>query len=220
MALRRLTSWTELLQGEQEELRTQTQELQASLEDVQRKMRIWQATYCDLKAEQRPKEILLTKLSIQCESLTLAKKDWQEEKRRLRREIDTLKELNQSLLDASDQHCTENIDSRKTMPTGEAEEDRIGDTKEAQCPAPRKKKRWSRARAFLKLFQRQRHGSRGQTKSPADSLPGPPEATPSCSYWEEKGDARSGPPPKEQKNSNNNNNKSPRKPVRLEKEKS
>ncbi|XP_059516676.1 protein Daple-like [Myotis daubentonii] len=101
-------------------------------------MRIWQAAYRDLKAEQRPKEILLTKLSIQCESLTRAKKDWQEEKRRLRREIDTLKELNQSLPDASDQHCTENIDGRKTMPTGEAEEDRIGDPKEAQGPAPRK----------------------------------------------------------------------------------
>ncbi|XP_059547643.1 protein Daple-like [Myotis daubentonii] len=196
LSARRLTSWTELLQGEQEELRTQTQELQASLEDAQRKMRIWQAAYRDLKAEQRPKEILLTKLSIQCESLTRVKKDWQEEKRHLRREIDTLKELNESLLDACEEHCTENIESRKTMPTGEAEEDRSGDPKEAQCPAPRKKKRWSRARAFLKFFQRQRDGSRGQAKSPADSLPGPLEATPWCSYWEEKGDARSGPPPK------------------------
>lgn len=29
-------------------------------------------------------------------------------------------------------------DTRQTMPTGEAEEDRIGDPQEAQCPAPRK----------------------------------------------------------------------------------
>lgn len=41
--------------------------------------------------------------------LTRVKKDWQEEKRCLRREIDTLKELNQSILDAYDQHCTENV---------------------------------------------------------------------------------------------------------------
>lgn len=43
------------------------------------------------------------------QSLTRAKEDWQEEKRRLRREIDTLTELNQSILDAYDQHCTENV---------------------------------------------------------------------------------------------------------------
>lgn len=43
------------------------------------------------------------------QSLTLAEKDWQEEKCRLRKEIDTLKELNQILLDAWGQHCTENV---------------------------------------------------------------------------------------------------------------
>ncbi|XP_070257284.1 protein Daple-like [Myotis yumanensis] len=196
--IQRLTSWTEVLQGEQEELRTQRQELQASLEKEQQKLRIWQAEYRDLKAEQRRKEISLTKLSIQCESLTRAKKDWQEDRCHLRREIDTLKELNQSILDACDEHWTERSDTLKTMPTGKAEEGRTGESQEAQCPAPRKKKRWSRARAFLKFFQRQRDGSRGQVKSPPDSLPGPLEAMPSCSYWVEEGDARSGPPPKDQ----------------------
>ncbi|XP_014302559.1 daple-like protein, partial [Myotis lucifugus] len=192
----RLTSWTEVLQGEQEELRTQKQELQASLEKEQQKLRICQAEYRDLKAEQLPKEILLNKLSIQYESLTRAKKDWQEERGHLRRERDTLKELNQSILNACDEHWTERSDTLKTMPTGKAEEGRTGESQEAQCPAPRKKKRWSRARAFLKFFQRQRDGSRGQAKSPPDSLPGPLEAMPSCSYWEEEGDARRGPPPK------------------------
>lgn len=43
------------------------------------------------------------------QSLTRAKKDWQEDKRRLKSEIDTLKELNQSILDACDQHFTENV---------------------------------------------------------------------------------------------------------------
>ncbi|XP_070256786.1 protein Daple-like [Myotis yumanensis] len=194
--IQRLTSWTEVLQGEQEELRTQRQELQASLEKEQRKLRIWQAEYRDLKAEQRRKEISLTKLSIQCESLTRAKKDWQEDRCHLRREIDTLKELNQSILDACDEHWTERSDTLKTMPTGKAEEGRIGESQEAQCPAPRKKKRWSRARAVLKFFQRQRDGSGGQAKSPPDSLPGPLEAMPSCSYWVEEGDTPSGPPPK------------------------
>lgn len=67
LSTRRLTSWTELLQAEQEELRSHSQELQATLEEVQRKIRICQAEYRDLKAEQLPKEILFTKLTMQCE---------------------------------------------------------------------------------------------------------------------------------------------------------
>lgn len=51
----------------QEEIPSGSQELQASLEEAQRKMRIWEAKYRDLEAEQLPKEILLTKLSMQCE---------------------------------------------------------------------------------------------------------------------------------------------------------
>lgn len=64
----RLTSWTELLQREQEELLTQSQELQAPLENVQQELRHWQASYHNLKTEQLSKEISLTKLSIQCEA--------------------------------------------------------------------------------------------------------------------------------------------------------
>lgn len=67
LSTRRLTSWTELLQGEQEELRTRNQELQASLLQAQRQSRIWKASYQDLKAEQLPKEISLTKLTMICE---------------------------------------------------------------------------------------------------------------------------------------------------------
>ncbi|XP_054571373.1 protein Daple-like [Eptesicus fuscus] len=96
----RLTSWTEQLQGEQEELRTQNRELQASLRNEQQNFRICQNLYHEMMAEQRSKEISLTKMSVQCESLTRLRKDLEEERRHLWSQIDTLKELNQSLLEA------------------------------------------------------------------------------------------------------------------------
>ncbi|XP_054571408.1 protein Daple-like isoform X1 [Eptesicus fuscus] len=136
-------------------------------------------------------------MSVQCESLTRLRKDLEEERRHLWSQIDTLKELNQSLLEARAGTWTPNIDSLKTMLTGKAEEEDVfTDLYEAQFPAPRTRKRWSRGRAFLRFFHRQRNSSRGQAQSPAESPPGALEAAPACSCWLEDRDARRGPPPK------------------------
>ncbi|XP_054571409.1 protein Daple-like isoform X2 [Eptesicus fuscus] len=77
-------------------------------------------------------------MSVQCESLTRLRKDLEEERRHLWSQIDTLKELNQSLLEARAGTWTPNIDSLKTMLTGKAEEEDVfTDLYEAQFPAPR-----------------------------------------------------------------------------------
>ncbi|XP_045437176.1 uncharacterized protein LOC123652278 isoform X1 [Pipistrellus kuhlii] len=92
------------------------------------------------------------------------------------------------------------IGSLMTEPTGNAEEEEddhlMTQTKEAQSPAAGMRKHRSRLRTMLRFFQRQRHGSRGQATSPAESAPGSPEATPAGSGRLEDRDTGSEPLPK------------------------
>nr|KAF6387759.1 hypothetical protein mMyoMyo1_008197 [Myotis myotis] len=67
------------------------------------------------------------------------------------------------------------------------------DAYESKDPAPRKKKRWIGARAFIKLFNHKSSGSREPAEPSPDRPPGPLEATPSCSYRMEERDAPSVP---------------------------
>lgn len=66
LSTRRLTSWTEELQAEQEEQLFKNQELQASLEDEEENLQRFKNSYRKMLVEQRAKAISLPKLSVQC----------------------------------------------------------------------------------------------------------------------------------------------------------
>ncbi|XP_023619872.1 protein Daple-like [Myotis lucifugus] len=163
--LDRANFWNRLVKREQEELRTQSKDMQTSLEKLQQEVRLWQARYEGAKEDLQSMEISVKKLSSQCEVLSSVKENLEEEKDHLKSQIDTLANRNSRLI------------------------------KEIEENKQHMNKRWIGARTFIKFFKRKNNGSGEPAEPTPDSPPGPPEATPSCSYRMEERDAPSRPPP-------------------------
>ncbi|XP_014404587.1 PREDICTED: protein Daple [Myotis brandtii] len=183
--LDRANFWSQLVKGEQNELRIQSKGMQMSLEKLQQEVRLWQARYEGAKEDLQSMEISVKKLSSQCEVLSSVKENLEEEKDNLKSQIDTLANRNSRLLNENEDNA-QRIEEGNLL-TVKEEEETIMDT------APRKKKRWIGARTFIKFFKCKNNGSGEPAEPTPDSPPGPLEATPSCSYRMEERDAPSVP---------------------------
>ncbi|XP_070256834.1 protein Daple-like [Myotis yumanensis] len=105
----RVNFWNQLMIAEPKELHTQSKVMQSSPEVLQQEVMLWQAQYKGAKEDLHRMEISLKKLSSQCEVLSHEKENFQEEKVKLKRKIQTLARRNRKLLKENEEGKTRRI---------------------------------------------------------------------------------------------------------------